>query len=69
MHWRGVNFQYHHASCLDSYVGTITRLRNRPLEDGKKAMFLCRSLVRSQRHMVEAYAEAKAVFSPYIASA
>ena len=45
--------QIYHASCLDSYASTITRLRNRRLEGGKKVMFLCRSLVRSQRHIVE----------------
>ena len=38
--WRGVNFKYRHGTiCLDSYAGTITRLRNLQLEDRKKAMF------------------------------
>ena len=42
------------ASCLDNYAGTITRLGNRQLEDGKKVMFLCRSLVKSQHQLIEA---------------
>ena len=50
-HWRGAKSKYHHASCLGSYAGTITRLRNRQLEGGKKVMFLYRSLVRSRRHI------------------
>ena len=50
------------ASCLDSYAGTITRLRNRQLEGGKKVMFLCKSLFRSQRHIMDAYAESQAIF-------
>ena len=50
------------ASCLDSYAGMITRLRNRQLEGGKKVMFLCRSLVKSQCHIIGAYAEGQAIF-------
>ena len=50
------------ASCLDSYAGTITRLRNRHLEDEKKVMFLCRTLVNSQRHITETYAKGQAIF-------
>ena len=50
------------ASCLDSYAGTITRLRNRQLEREKKAVFLRRSLAESQRHIIEAYAEGQAIF-------
>ena len=49
------------ASCLDSYAGTITRLRNRQLED-EKIVFLCRSLFRSQSHIIEAYTEGQAIF-------
>ena len=48
MHWRGVKFKYHHGCImprhLDSYTGTIARLRNRQLEGEKKVMFLCRFL-------------------------
>ena len=50
------------VSCLDSHAGTITRLRNRQLEGGKKVMFPCRSLFRSQRHIIAAYAEGQAIF-------
>ena len=62
LHWRGVNIKYHHGSCPDSYAGTITRLRNRQLEGEKEIRFLCRSLVRSQCHITEAYAENQPIF-------
>ena len=47
--------------CLNSYAGTIAQLRNRQLEGGKKVLSLYRSLVRSQRHIIEAYAECQAI--------
>ena len=50
------------VSCLDSYAGTITRLGNRQLEGGKEVMFLCRSLIKSQRHIIETYAKGQANF-------
>ena len=50
------------ASCLDSYASTITRLGNGQLDDEKKVMFLGISLFRSQRHIIEIYAEGQATF-------
>ena len=43
------------ASCLDSYISTITRLRNRGLEGEKKVMFLSRSLVKSLSRNIIGY--------------
>lgn len=40
------------ASCLHSYAGTVSRLRKQQLEDEKKIMFLCKFLVKSQRHII-----------------
>ena len=48
------------TSCLDSYAGTVTRLKNR-LEGEKNGMFLWRFLFRSQRHISKAYAEGHAI--------
>ena len=43
------------ASCLDSHASTITRLRNGQLEDEKKVMLPCRSLVNSSSRNIIRY--------------
>ena len=63
MHWRGVGFKYHHECITPSQLYRHDyRLRNSQLKRGKKVIFLCKYLVRSQCHIIEAYAEGEVIF-------
>ena len=48
-------------SCLDSYAGTINRLRNQQLNDEKKVIVLCGSNFKSQNQIIETRAEGQAI--------